>query len=159
MAAALGLHLVFDVHAGRSGGGKLSHGTAQHERRPKSRVRVHQQRQVARARNAANVLHHVVQRRHAEVRQAKGGVSDARAGKIDGGKPAMSRQQRRISVDCANHLQGTLRVHGGAKSLSRRLAFSRYFHCLLRIGNEVIMHPAFTPRPRSGKSEESLKNP
>ena len=71
MAAALGLHLVFDVQAGGAGLDERAHGARDVERAAPARVGVHQQRQGARLGNAPDVDEHVVHGADAEIGQAE----------------------------------------------------------------------------------------
>ena len=111
VAAALGLHLVFEVAAAPAPDLTRSRDRARDvERRAPAGVGVDQQRQVGRRGDAPDVLADVVEAGDAEVRQPERGVGDAGARQVDGAEAGPLRQQRRVGVDGADDLQ---RVLGG----------------------------------------------
>ena len=83
VAAALGLHLVLEVHPGRARADQLARGAGDRECGTEAGVGIDEQRQGSRAADAPRVLADVIQARDAEVRQAERGIRDARAREVD----------------------------------------------------------------------------
>jgi len=61
MAAALGLHLIFQMHAGRSCAYQFARGAGNIESAAEPGIGVHQQRQGTCGGHAAHILAHVIQ--------------------------------------------------------------------------------------------------
>ena len=113
VAAALRLHLVLEMAAGRAGADQVRNGAGDVEGRAPAGVGVHQQRQVAGRGDAPDVLADVVQAGDAEVRQAERRVRDAGAGKVQGAEAGPLGEQRAEGVDGADDLQRSLVGEGG----------------------------------------------
>ena len=119
MAAALGLHLVLEVHARRARADELARGAGNRECGAETRVGIDEQRQVGRAADAPRVLADVIQARDAEVRQAERGIRDARAREVDGAEAGSLGEERAVGVDRAGDLQGALGFDGLAQAPPR----------------------------------------
>ena len=115
VAAALRLHLVLEVAAGRARADQVRNGARDVEGRAPAGVGIDQQRQVAGRGDAADVLADVVQAGDAEVRQAERGVRDARAGEVEGAEAGALGEQRAEGIDGADDLQRSLVGEGGSE--------------------------------------------
>jgi hypothetical protein len=104
VTAALGGHLVLEVHAAGAGADQLTRGARDVERTAEAGVGIDQKRQLARPADAAHVLAHVVERGHPQVRQSEGRIGHARARQIEGAEPGAPGEQRRIGVDRSDDL-------------------------------------------------------
>ncbi len=79
VAAALGLHLVFDMHACRTGADQFACRPGNRECGAPAGIRVDQQGQCARAGNPAHVIADVIEGRDTQVGQAEGRIGDTGA--------------------------------------------------------------------------------
>src|SRR6185503_7071982 len=106
VAAALGAHLVLDVHGGGAELDQRARGARHVERAgAEAGVDVDQQRQVAHVGDAPDVGEHVVEVGDAEVRHAERAGGHAAAGKIDCAIADALRHQRVVRVDGADDLE------------------------------------------------------
>ncbi len=112
MTAALGLDLVFEVHAAGAGTAHLAGRAGNVESRAPTGVGIDEQRQFGRTGDAAHVFADVVETGDAEIGKAEGGIRDAGARQVQSAKPGTLRQQSAVRVDCADDLQGSLFCHG-----------------------------------------------
>ncbi len=119
MPAALGLHLVLEMHAGGTGADQVAGRARDRECGAEAGIRVHQQRQPGGAADAARVLADVVEARDAEVRQAERGVRDAGARQVERAETGTLREQRAVGIDGARDLQRPLGFDGVAKAPAR----------------------------------------
>ena len=103
MAAALGLHLVFDVQSRGAGLDEGFHGARDVERAAPAGVRIHQQRQRAGVGDAADVDEHIVHGADAQIRHAERIGGDAAARQVQRLEAARRRHARGIGVDGADH--------------------------------------------------------
>jgi len=71
LPAALGLHLILDVHGARAGGDQRSNGARDVERAPESGVGIHQKRQPGHARDPPHVRQHVLESRDTQIRHSE----------------------------------------------------------------------------------------
>ena len=125
MPAALGLHLILDVHGARPGCDQRSHRARDVERAPESRVGVDEQRQRGDAGDATYVRENVVQRRDPEIGQSEGARGDAAARQIDGLEADALRHPRGVGVDAADDLQRPL---GGDRRAEARAGGRAHAH-------------------------------
>ena len=112
MAAALGLNLVLEMHAGGARAGELARRARDRERCAEASVGVDEERQRGRAADAAHVLADVVEARDPEVGQPERGVRDAGAGQVDRAEAGFLGEQRAVGIDRAGDLQRALGLDG-----------------------------------------------
>src|SRR5262249_18703952 len=113
-----------------------------------ARVRIDQQRQRARLRDAPDVLAHIVQRRDSEIREPKRGIRHPRPRKIQRAKPRAFREHRAIGIDRTRHLQRTLRLDRRTKTRSgrrKRLRHRRTLRCSTAKAEPQIATITFPP--------------
>ena len=115
VAAALGLHLILEMAARRAGAGHFADRARDHEGAAPAGVRIDEQRQRGRLRDAPDVLADIVQRRDAEIGQAERGIGHARAGKIERAKARALREHGAVGVDRAGDLQRPFGFDCGAQ--------------------------------------------
>ena len=84
-------------------------GARDHQGAAPAGVRIHEQRQRRRLRDAPDVLADIVQGRETEVGQAERRIRHARAGKVKRTKARALREHRAVGVDRADDLQRPLR--------------------------------------------------
>jgi len=118
VTAALGRHLILEMHAGGSGADQIAAGAGDVEGAAETGVSIDQQRQLAYRRDAAHVLAYVVERGDPQVRQAEGGVGNPGTGEIDRTEAGALGEQRRISVDRAHDLQRALGLERRPQALA-----------------------------------------
>ena len=112
VTAALGLHLVFQVHAAGTGTAQLAGRAGDVESRAPTGVGVDEQRQLGRAGDAAHVFADVVETGDAEIGKSERGIRNAGTRQVQSAKPGTLRQQSAVGVDRADDLQGSLFCYG-----------------------------------------------
>ena len=120
VAAALGAHLVLDVHGCRAGLDHLADGARNIEGSAPSGVDIDQQRQRAGVGDAPDIGQHVFHGGDAQVRNAQRIGGHASAGEINGAETRRLGHARRVGIDGAHHLQRLLCRERRAKARSRR---------------------------------------
>jgi hypothetical protein len=130
VAAALGAHLVFNVHRRRAGLDHLPNGPRNVEGPAPAGIDIDQQRQAACVGNAPHVGQHVFHGADAQVRHAQRVGRHAAAGEIERAKTRRLRQPRRVGVDGARHLQRLFFPHRRAKSLPADTRFLSLLHAM-----------------------------
>ena len=118
MPAALGGDLIFHVNGSGPGADHLADAPGDVEGAAPAGVDVHQQGQFRRGGDAAHVGKHVVQGRHAQIRQSVGGVGHPAAAQVERPVAHLLGHERGIGVDGADHLQRLLRRASVAKTLA-----------------------------------------
>ncbi len=149
MAAALGAHLVFDVHGGCAGLDHLADGARDVEGAAPAGVDVDEQRQGAGVGDAADVGEHVFHGADAEVGKAERVGGHASAGEIEGAKTRGLGHPRRIGVDGAGYLQRLFFRERRAKARAGRIVMGMSAIVFpWRIITGVFIYTAFANGPR-----------
>ena len=120
VAAALGAHLVLNVHGCRAGLDHLADGARNVEGSAPAGVDIDQQRQRGGVGDAPDIGQHIFHGADAEVRNAERIGRHASAGEINGAETRRLGQARRVGIDGAHHLQRLLCRERRAKARSRR---------------------------------------
>lgn len=106
MTTALLGNLVLNVDSRSTGTFHFADGAGDVEGATPAGINIDQQRYVGSCGDTANVLDHVVQGGHAQIRQAVGGIGDAATGQVDGLVAHFIGHHGGIGVDGADNLQG-----------------------------------------------------
>jgi len=121
VAAALGTDLILDMGGSGAGLDQVLDGAFDVEgTRPEAGVDVHQQRQVADIGDTAYIGEHVIQRVDTQIRQAQGTGRHTTTGQVNGTEAGAFGEQRMVSVDRADHLQGLFFGKGLTETLTWR---------------------------------------
>ena len=166
VAAALGAHLVFDVHRACAGLDHRPDGARDVERRgPESRVDVDQERQRADVGDPPHVGEHVVEIADAEIGEAERPGGDTAAREVDRLETGALSQDRVIRADRARDLQRPLGGDGRAKTGACR---RRGHGCRRRVAASGVVtfgrwphaaNPAARRRPRALPRAPSASHP
>jgi hypothetical protein len=151
VAAALGAHLVLNMHGSRPGLDHGADGAGDVERSAPAGVDVDQQRKVDHIGNPPNIRQHIFHGADAEVGYAERVGCHASPGQIQGAEAGSVGQARRISIDGAGHLQRPFLGHGKSKTGSGRVRFKGVSHAssLGRIIAGIALDASQPPRPSS----------
>ena len=122
MAAALLRDLILDVYPPGPCSDHRTDGPGDVEGATPTCIDVDEQRHIRRVGDAPNVVHDVVQRCHAQIRQTIGRICDPAAGKIDGAISDSLGHHGGIGVDRAHDLQRVLFRDGVPQARTRTLA-------------------------------------
>ncbi len=144
MTAALGAHLVLDVHGGSSGALHGANGAGDIEGASPPRVDVDQQRQRGDFGDTANIDQHIFHAADPKIGHAKRVGSHSSAGKVKRAEARCLRHARRVGVDGADHLERVLLLDGGPETCSRRgLIFSTHVvpFSLILNGRGLVRRP------------------